>query len=51
MVSISINIPKEMLDEIEAEVEESLVYENRSQYIRTAVRKLQESDEEFGQSS
>lgn len=52
MVSISVNLPKKMLDEIEETVEESLVFENRSQFIRAAVRTLQEQgSEEFSKSS
>lgn len=36
---VSLRLSKDLLDEIDQRVEGSLVHENRSQYIRTVVRK------------
>lgn len=44
MVQISINVPKEMRDEIDEKVANSNLYESRSHYFRVAHRELQDSD-------
>lgn len=45
MVSISINVPEDMLAEIESFIDDSTVFESRSQYFRACHREFQKEDE------
>lgn len=45
MVSVSVNLPKDMLTDVDGTVEESAIFETRSQYVRAAVRHFQMSGE------
>lgn len=46
-VQKSVRLDADQLEEIETEVEESIVFENVSQYVRAALRSFRQSDGEF----
>lgn len=46
---ISVEIDDDLLDRMEAKIDRSIAHENRSQFVRTAIRALlAEEDDEFG---
>lgn len=47
MPHISVRFPDELYDDLEAEVEQSVVIEDKSQLIRTAVRAFLQEEGEF----
>lgn len=49
--TISFDCPPELFERIEERVDEALVHENRSQFLRTCIRKeLKEDEDEFSES-
>lgn len=52
MVSTSVNLPPDMVREIEKIVDDSNVYESRSHYVRVAIRAYREdADAEFSKAA
>lgn len=51
MVSVSANLPRDMVAELDAMVDDSNVYESRSHLIRVAIREYRESESEFSKAA
>lgn len=47
MATYSVNLPPELVEDVDDEVEESNVFENRSHFVRVAIREYLE-ESEFG---
>jgi len=47
--TISFDCPPELLDRMESEIEDSHVHENRSQLVRSAIRKMLSDDDVEGE--